>query len=163
MKKKTLAIASMAMILVASMSIKPAMAYFTATQEAEAKIAIEIGDSELETEDSVTDMVKTISVKNTSSFEAYIRVKAIVASNCKVTQKDSPNWELKDDGYYYFKNVVAAGESTDSLSLAIETSSNEDFNVVIIEESTKVHYDENGNPYADWTYTLENEQREVTE
>lgn len=43
-------------------------------------------------------------------------------------------------------------ESTSVLDIKIDSKDTDtSFNVIVIQESTRVLYDENGNPYADWS------------
>ena len=47
---------------------------------------------------------------------------------------------------------IAPGESTSVLDIRIDSKeSDASFNVVVVQESTKVLYNENNEPYADWT------------
>ena len=61
------------------------------------------------------------------------------------------------DDYYYYENVVAAGTATpDELVVTIDTmGSEQDFNVIVVQESTPVLYDESGAPYADWDVIMD--------
>ena len=55
-------------------------------------------------------------------------------------------------GYYYYSDPIAPGESTSVLDIRIDSKeSDASFNVVVVQESTKVLYNENNEPYADWT------------
>ncbi len=145
--------ASFAVISMAS--IKPAMAYFTDYVLAVGYRTIKVHDSELDTpKDTVENMVKTVSLKNTGDFPVYVRVKAICPDGITATGQDSEDWTAQDDGYYYYNEILGVDEETTNLNLKIseptgDTAGN-DFNVVIIQEATKVQYKEDGTTYADW-------------
>ena len=61
-------------------------------------------------------------------------------------------WTPGEEGYYYYSEPVAPGESSSVLDIKIDSKDTEDsFNVVVVQESTKVLYNEKNEPYADWT------------
>jgi hypothetical protein len=77
----------------------------------------------------------------------------------------SEDWSYQSDGYYYYNNSVAPQESTSELKIriagyeAIESDEQNylpsDFNVIILQESAKVLYHEDGTAYADWSQKLQ--------
>ena len=61
-------------------------------------------------------------------------------------------WTPGEEGYYYYSEPVAPGESSSVLDIKIDSKDTKDsFNVVVVQESTKVLYNEKNEPYADWT------------
>ena len=83
------------------------------------------GDITIEEEFDGTEK-KNVSIKNTSNFPVYIRAAVVINSENSETgeiaeatgdieYEISDNWFLADDGYYYYKKIVPAGESTDNL------------------------------------------------
>ncbi len=156
MKFNKYMIAAAALLMVTAASVKPAMAYFTDSHSAKGSVLVSIGDAKLVPNDSAEGLLKTVSVKNTSNYDAFIRVKAIYSNNFKaeLTKEAKANgWSLADDGYYYLDEVVAAGETTPEIYIQIEVIEDEiadKFNVVIVEEATRVIYDEAGNTSCNW-------------
>ncbi len=161
MKYRKYIVIAAALVLLAGVSIKSANAYFTDTQEATGYIKLNLGDSEIIPNEDVDGMTKIITVKNTGNYNVFVRVKAIYGSNCTVAidnsaegdTKKSEGWSLNDDGYYYYSGVVSVGESAPKLYLTVtpkEGATADSFNVVIVEEATKVLYDSDGKAYADW-------------
>ncbi len=70
------------------------------------------------------------------------------------------DWILGEDGFYYYQKILNAGETTTDLNIHINGVSTdvdeEDFNVVVVYECTRVLYDEEGNLLeADWHKTIE--------
>ena len=66
MKGRNYLLVAAAAVLVASASIKPAMAYFTDSHIAVGERTIKLGDSKLTPpEDSVSNMIKTVAITNT--------------------------------------------------------------------------------------------------
>lgn len=83
------------------------------------------GQVPIEIKEDIKDNVKeSITIKNTGNIDAYIRV-AVVANKVdkdgNITIGTAPtlelgaDWQKLEDGYYYYKGVVAPDASTDSL------------------------------------------------
>lgn len=150
MKKRLITLAAAAAIIICGIAVKPAMAFFTDTATAEGKLELKLKDGELgDIEETVSDMVKHIVITNTGDGDVIVRVKAIYPDSCTVTVQDSADWS-ESDGYYVFNGILSAGDKTSELALKISNSTTADFNVVILQEATRVTYDEAGNPIADW-------------
>ena len=155
MKLKKYFLVAAALLMVGAASVKPAMAYFTDSHKTTGSMLVNIADSQLVPTDSAEGLLKTVSVKNTSNYDAFIRVKAIYSKNftAELTDEAKANgWSKKDD-YYYYEPVVAAGESTAELKIQIaiiDEQIADSFNVVIVEEATRVIYDEKGNASCNW-------------
>lgn len=88
-----------------------------------------------------------VTVTNTGNTDAYIRVAIVanavdedgnvIAGDHPTYSVDTTKWELKNDGYYYYKGIVPAQSSTPALF-----SGNVDFangEVNILAESIQVH------------------------
>ncbi|MGN1167948.1 MAG: hypothetical protein ACI4S2_16130 [Lachnospiraceae bacterium] len=157
MNKKVISLAACALVLIVGLSVKPAMAYFTASVSANGKVAIAIDDTHAKITESGSGETKVISVANTESTPCYVRVAVIMPESIKATYVGA-GWSLNDDGYYYYENILQPDESATELTLSIDTTNAladakltyADFNVIVIPESAKVLYDENGNAYAGW-------------
>ncbi|SFH97901.1 hypothetical protein SAMN04487830_11546 [Pseudobutyrivibrio sp. OR37] len=178
MKYKKYLLVATAAILVATASIKPAMAYFTDSQTATGARTIKLGDSKLTPpEDTVSNMIKTVKISNTGDYEVFVRVKAIAPEGVKVELSDdsSSKWKLVGDYYYYLSSdtedvenngqVLSVDETTEPLKLKIEEPTAEklkgqNFNVVIVQEATKVLYHSNGKTFADWKLKINGEVAE---
>lgn len=85
---------------------------------------------DIEVEENCNDSVKTdVSVKNTGNCPVYIRAAVVanwfnedgdIVSAWDMTQGTfegfpGTDWEAGDDGFYYYKKVVQAGENTENL------------------------------------------------
>ena len=157
MRRKWLILAAFAAVTLSIVAVTPSIAYFTDTVQTEGKIEVKLGDGKPEIDENVKNMTKYVTIKNTGDYDIFVRAKAIYPDTCTVTLENKAGWKSgNNDGYYYYDAPVAPGASTESeLTLKIENSSELDFNVVIVQEATKVVYDENGNPKpADWTNPL---------
>ncbi len=160
--KKYLLIAAAALLMIGAAAVSPAMAYFTDTHTASGLVTLSLGDSNVKPDESFDGMNKLITVTNTGDYAVFVRVKAIYGSNCTVTldAASSSGWSDGGDGYYYYASPLAGktkdasvGESSSQLKLIVaakEDTTADSFNVIILEEATRVRYDSNGNAIADW-------------
>ena len=155
--KKRLAV--IAVLLITALSIKPAIAYFTAYTQAEGERTIHLsGKTDIEEIFSFDNWTKTVTIENTEGEDVFIRVKAFAGETYKLTV-EGEGWEEKD-GWWYFESPVAAGASTKDLNVKIEgveeaDPENTDFNVAIVYESAPVRYSADDEPYADWDAKLD--------
>lgn len=153
--KKSLCLAAAALTLTAGISAGTAMAYFTTYTEASGGVTLNMGFSETIPKEDFSNWTKHVSVENTGDYDCYVRVKALAGSKYQdgLQYSDSDGkWTPREDGYYYYSDLIAPGESTSVLDIRIDSKeSDASFNVVVVQESTKVLYNENNEPYADWT------------
>ena len=155
LSKKSLCLAAAALTLTAGISAGTAMAYFTTYTEASGGVTLNMGFSETIPKEDFSNWTKHVSVENTGDYDCYVRVKALAGSKYQdgLQYSDSDGkWTPGEDGYYYYSDLIAPGESTSVLDIRIDSKeSDASFNVVVVQESTKVLYNENNEPYADWT------------
>ena len=153
--KKSLCLAAAALTLTAGISAGTAMAYFTTYTDASGGVTLNMGFSETIPKEDFSNWTKHVSVENTGDYDCYVRVKALAGSKYQdgLQYSDSDGkWTPGEDGYYYYSDLIAPGESTSVLDIRIDSKeSDASFNVVVVQESTKVLYNENNEPYADWT------------
>lgn len=160
---KFVAIAMAAIIVVAALvtGVGKTIAYFTTYAEAKGSQEIILGDSTTVTE-KFKDWVKSVTISNDAqpSQPVFVRVKAFSGSTYPLTYIGDANWSKGKDGYYYYALPLNPGESTTKLDVKIEgipdnPENGDNFNVVVVYESTPVFYDEDGNPKADWNVVLD--------
>ena len=154
-KKKTFGLAATAVVLVGSVSLPNAMAYFTTYVTAKGGYEISV-DADSSIEEEVKDMTKHITISNTGENDCYVRVKIFCGSEIKLSCSGT-KWSKGDDDYWYYKDIVPAGGKTETLLAKIKLPKDytENFDVVVIQECTPVLYDSNGTPYADWDRVLD--------
>lgn len=141
LSKKSLCLAAAALTLTAGISAGTAMAYFTTYAEASGNVTLNMGFTETTPTEEFSNWTKHVTVKNTGDFACFVRVKALAG-------------EKYQDGLQYSDSdgKWTPGESSSVLDIKIDSKDTEDsFNVVVVQESTKVLYNENNEPYADWT------------
>lgn len=147
------------MICVSHMGI--ANAYFTTYVTA--KGGYEIAWHKEKIEEVYNDWTKTITISSEeNSIPVYVRAKAFAGSTYELKYMGK-DWTYREDGYYYYNNVLNGGETTSALNviiskIPIQPKQGENFNVIVIYETTPVQYDEEGNMIAcgdaDWNEIL---------
>ena len=113
--KKSLCLAAAALTLTAGISAGTAMAYFTTYTEASGGITLNMGFSETIPKEDFSNWTKHVSVENTGDYDCYVRVKALAGSKYQdgLQYSDSDGkWTPGEDGYYYYSDPIAPGEST---------------------------------------------------
>lgn len=163
MKKMRYAAAALAAAAIMTAGLGQAWAYFTTYASAEGGYTINLGDRTEITEE-FSDWTKRVTVSNEAgAAPVYVRARAFGPSTYPLTYTGS-GWTAGADGYYYYGNPVPGGGSTEALNIAIgNIPTKEDglevgdqFNVIVIYESTPVLYDAGGNPLpADWNAALD--------
>ncbi len=158
LKQKIFWLTAAALLMLGCAGLSGAMAYFTTHVAAKGGYPITIG-AETSVEEEVEDMTKHIVLVNTGENDCYVRVKVFCGSRFTINystatdDKSEPYWNHNEsDGYWYYRDIVPAGEKTEELLAKIEVPEEftESFDIVVIQECTPVLYEEDGTPYADW-------------
>ncbi len=166
MKRKktagTVLLGAVALVLAGGVTAGQALAYFTSYASAGGRVQLSLGFTETETNDTVRDWTKHISITNTGENDCYIRVKVFAGEKYRdflEYSQEGESWVQDEDGYWYYGQVVMPGETTgellvrlhrEKLSMTVEDGEEEEFNVIVVQECTAVLHDGAGNPYADW-------------
>ena len=161
--KKYLCLAAAAFTLAAGVSVGGTMAYFTTYTMASGGAEIKLGTTTIVPDEEVVNMEKQIAVKNTGDFDCFVRVKVFAGGKYQPGLKFTPDvegtWSQGDDGYYYWSEIVPKGGISNTFTVKIDDmDSEDDFNVIVVQECTAVLYDENENPYADWNRIADSSQ-----
>ena len=161
MKKRTVILGALAAVSVMLAGMGTAWGYFTTYVRAEGGYGITL-ENETKIHEDFSSWTKHVSIENTEDSQpVYVRARAYCSDQYELQYEDaSGKWTPGEDGYYYYSDAVPGGESTEELLIRIgnipeNVADGYNFNVIVIYESTKVLYDENGTPYADWTQTLD--------
>ena len=170
MKKRRIFLLLLVAALIFCVSVPSALAYFTT--QTKAKGGYTVPDRYItEVEESFHDWTKDISIVNAEgSGPVFIRARAYAGSGYGIAYRSDGNWYDGGDGWWYYRPILYAqtrdengalvGGTASGLSVTVsnipdEPRVGENFNVVVVYESTPVQYDENGQPFADWTMTLD--------
>ena len=158
MRRKSYWLSLLALVLILTLSVQPALAYFTDSTQAAGSVELYFG-SKTEITEEVKDLVKTVTITNTEGAPVWVRAVAYVGSafELEVSGWGSP---AGSDTWVYYGVPIAAGEATTGLKVAvtkIPSSSDysmKSFNVGVQFESIPVEYYANGDPITptadDW-------------
>ena len=146
-----------AVFAVLIMTASPVLAYFSDHSEATGKIPVELG-STTTMEEKVEGFVKSITITNKGPESCFVRARAYAGENLKLAF-DGKGWSkgTSDDGWYYYEKVLDADDTTEQLDVTIsnvpeDAEEGDSFNVVVVYESVKAIYSEDGEPLpADWS------------
>lgn len=159
MKYKNVLLAAAACMLILSAGAGSTWAYFTTYTEAQGGYAIRLGSQSTVTE-TLDSWTKHVTVTNdASSGPVFIRAKAFAGSQYELAYSSGGGkWTLGADDFYYYRDIVEAGGSTEVLDIKIdnvpaEVKNGDSFDVVVVYESTPVVY-KDGEPAADWNTGL---------
>ena len=152
--------------MTAALTLEGAAAYFTTYVSAGGSQVVRLGSS-TEIHEDVSQMTKHISIENASAEnDCFVRVKVFYGGDLEVVYSDTENnWYEGEAGYWYYRPILPAAQTTTGLDVKINVPEGYDrdsFNVVVIQECTPVVFDGTGNPTADWS-TVYSEYEEVSE
>ena len=152
--------------MTAALTLEGASAYFTTYVAAGGSQVVRLGSS-TEIHEDVSQMTKHISIENASAEnDCFVRVKVFYGGDLEVVYSDTENnWYEGEAGYWYYRPILPAAQTTTGLDVKINVPEGYDrdsFNVVVIQECTPVVFDGTGNPTADWS-TVYSEYEEVSE
>ena len=160
MKRKQWLLAALALVLVLGASIGPISAYFTTYAAAKGGYPIHLGSSTTVYEE-FSRWTKHVTVTSEADSQpVYVRARAFWGETYAVTYDGASGWTDGGDGFWYYDAILKGGEATAPLDVHIENvpaavEPGENFNIVVVYETTPVQYDEAGEAYADWSITLD--------
>lgn len=174
-KRKTALLASVAVALVLGMGIAPAAAYFTDSSTTNGGLPISVEPS-TDIHEWYKNGVKHVIISNDADADAPVFVRArVYASDVLDVSTAGSGWTDDIGGWHYYgaseDSLVAlnpgdeASELTVSINFPKTTNPDgslegyefgDNYNVIVVYESTPVLYQEDGTAYADWSFTLDN-------
>lgn len=165
--KKPLIMAAATLALTGTLAVGSAMAYFTTYSTAGGGVTMNMGFTETVPNEEVDENGKHITITNTGDYDCFVRVKAFAPVELTYNAPDG-GWTDGGDGYWYYDEVLPAGETTShELNITYKFPSGdekpEEFNIVVIEECTPVLYQEDGTPYADWNHVITGDSAQTAE
>ncbi len=167
-RRKLLILGAFALVLVLGTCIGTAWAYFTTYSEAQGGFPLRMSrHREITVDERFSQWTKRISLQSSEdSVPVVVRARVFAPTMLEVTYRDeSGKWSLGEDGFYYYSDVLHGGESTEVLfarigDVPIAPEDGDSFDVVLVYESTFVHYMPDGTPYADWSVRKEVERED---
>lgn len=157
--RKNLCLAAVALTLTAGLGVGSAMAYFTTYATASGGASLSLNNTVTIPEEEVVNWTKNVIIQNTGETDCYVRVQVFAGEkyqNSLQYSDENGKWTPGGDGYYYYSDIVPAGGQSEKLMIHIDNlDSEDDFNVIVVQESTPVLYDENNEPYADWSRVMD--------
>ncbi len=171
-RRRTVFLAAFALILLFGSSLKDSLAYFTTYTTTRGSARLVLG-SKTEIKEEIEGFIKKIQIVNTGDADCFVRARIYAGSLLKLTESEivpeggAAHWRKDDDGWWYYESVLKQGEATNILSVEIGVSPElmgldiDNFNVIVVQESTPALYQEDGTPYADWNLSIKPEESEV--
>ena len=163
MKNTKLLLALLAVILVLSASIGPALAYFTTYTVAEGKKPVNVvPDTTITEPKPTTQTKKEITITNSGNAPCFVRVKVFARSELSLSIQSGTNWTggSYDDNLgcwvFNYENVLmteAPENKTSTLTIGISGSLPDtvtDYNIAVVYESTTAIW-RNNQYETDWT------------
>ena len=171
-RRRTVFLAAFALILLFGSSLKDSLAYFTTYTTTRGSARLVLG-SKTEIEEEIEGFIKKIQIVNTGDADCFVRARIYAGNLLKLTESEivpeggAAHWRKDADGWWYYEAVLKPGEATNVLSVEIGVSPElmgldiDNFNVIVVQESTPALYQEDGTPYADWNLSIKPEESEV--
>lgn len=132
----------LAVLMVLTLSVKSASAYFTTYVTAKGGRVLAF-NPETEIDEEYSAGMKTIRVRNTGDVDVFVRLTYFYPSNVTVApdKSSSAKWKHLGGAAYEYTEKVAPGASTEDFKLAIDLSGAtaadiETFNVIVVYEFT---------------------------
>ena len=158
MKKRTLLLAVLAVLLVLSSGIGSAVAYFTSYATARGGYVIMGGRTEIKEEWLQGQKVVRISnVARTDAdngkYPVFVRARVFADSSLALTYSSEPQGAWKQTGdYWYYQTAIAAGQTTNPLNIAVAAKADQKFkvgdtaDVIVVYESVPAMFKADGSP-----------------
>jgi len=141
-KRRTILLV-VAIALVLSMTVGLTLAYFSDSTAAEGGIPVTLGGQTTIVEKQPTDNSKYIQILNTGDTDVVVRVS--VFGPTEITY-DGEGWTEGNSGYWYYDSILHPEELSDPITATwkVPEDLGDDYNVVVIQESDQVVYDNDG-------------------
>ena len=160
MKRKNVIITVLAVIVIITVTLTTALAYFTTNTEASGGYPIHLGGS-TEVYERFQNWTKHVTIySDEGSQPVFVRARAFWGSEYNGEYAANGAWRNGGDGWWYCNDILNGGEQTAELDIKLSNIpdsavAGDSFTVVVVYETTPVLYNEDGTPYADWSVTLD--------
>lgn len=163
MKRKAIIAVALGAVLALGLSVGPAMAYFTDSTMASGGLVVNVKPDTDITEEFDSNG-KHITITNSENATCAVFVRARAFASLDVTYSGS-GWHQgvaangEDPEWWYYDTELAPNSSTSTLDAKItfpaDAEVGDNYNVVVVYESTPAMYNEDGSPYYDWSFILD--------
>ena len=110
LKKPFLMMAVTALVLVGTLKVGGAMAYFTTYSTASGSVQMNMGFTQTIPHEEVDSRGKHVSVENTGDYDCFVRVRAFAPSDITLSyQPEDSGWTDGGDGFWYYDQILPAG------------------------------------------------------
>ena len=163
MKRKSIVLAVLAMVLVLGLSVGTAWSYFTDTTTAEGSVTLSVEPTTTIDEENGPG-TKAIRIRNTSDMSPlWVRARVYAATELGADASGT-NWSGQIVDWYQYGEPVAPGAATEPLNVTFTlkrpfdatenpngANDGDEQNIVVIYECVPVSYDASGNALpANW-------------
>ena len=157
MKKRSIVLSVLAAVLILSLSVGSALAYFTTFTTVDGNAPFKAGNI-TRIDESYEGNVKSVWITNLSSSKESVFIRARVFSAVPVSVSGTEKWSQHGE-YWYFSDAVPPGGVTDVLNVTINFKSGfdpedyvgEKISVIVVYEAIFApQFDEDGNELAPW-------------
>lgn len=168
MKRKLLVSIALAATLICGASVTPAMAYFTDSTIATGSIPVKVGATTT-IHEKFAQRSKRVTISNSEDSASPVWIRARVYTNVDYKAQGT-NWPEADaQGWYNYASPVDPGKATEELKVELtfpkvkyekdpgEAVYDDNFNVIVVYESTLAEYDESTQSYKapNWDNVLD--------
>ena len=157
MKNKKLLLALLAVIMVLSVSIGPALAYFSTYTVAEGKKTVKVVPDTTITEKTRTESQKVLFVKNSGDAPCFVRAKAFAPAGVTLGTAGGNGWSAQNgEGFWVYGKVLMPGETTEELEIPISgipatanegANEGDSLNIAVVYESTTAIWNDSTGEY----------------
>ena len=153
MNKRRLLLALLAVIMVLSVSIGPALAYFSTYTVAEGKKPIKVVPDTTINEDVASETLKSVTVTNAGNAPCFVRAKAFAPAGVTLGTAGGNGWSAQNgEGFWVYGEVLMPGESTGKLVIPISgipaaANEGDSLNIAVVYESTTAIWNDSTGEY----------------
>ena len=153
MNKRRLLLALLAVIMVLSVSIGPALAYFSTYTVAEGKKPIKVVPDTTIDEEVANETQKVVTVTNAGNAPCFVRATAFAPTGVTLGTAGGNGWSAQDgEGFWVYGEVLMPGESTGKLVIPISgipaaANEGDSLNIAVVYESTTAIWNDSTGEY----------------
>ncbi len=162
MKRWKILLTVLALVLIMSIGIGTAYGYFTTYVVTRGGHVVTLGESgRTDIYERFSQWTKHVTVSSAADSDpAFVRIRAYWGAGYSVTYEGNGVWYDGGDGWWYYTPILQPDSSTSEFDVYIsnvpsDVTEGDEFNIVVVYETTSVRYRADGTPYADWSVRLD--------